>query len=100
VVAFVLLFWRVVRTAALATDRFGCLLSIGAAVILGTHVVVNIGMNLDLMPVTGVPLPFLSYGGSFVLSCFLLLGLVQSVHRHSADGGEDGVSPAMGLNAT
>jgi len=100
VVAFVLLFWRVVRTAALATDRFGCLLSIGAAVVLGTHVVVNIGMNLDLMPVTGVPLPFLSYGGSFVLSCFLLLGLVQSVHRHSADGGEDGGTPVLGLNAT
>ena len=59
----------------------------------------NVGMNIDLMPVTGVPLPFLSYGGSFVLSCFLLLGLVQSVHRHSAGGGEDGGSPATGLTA-
>jgi rod shape determining protein RodA len=74
-------------------------LAIGAAVVLGTHVVINVGMNIDLMPVTGVPLPFLSYGGSFVLSCFLLLGLVQSVHRHSAGGGEDGGSPATGLTA-
>jgi len=97
--AFVLLFWRVVRTAARAADRFGSLLAIGAAVVLGTHVVVNIGMNINLMPVTGVPLPFLSYGGSFVLSCFLLLGLVQSVHRHSAGGGEGGGSPATGLTA-
>ncbi|TAF19513.1 MAG: hypothetical protein EAZ72_02770, partial [Verrucomicrobia bacterium] len=97
--SFVLLFWRVVRTAARTTDRFGSLLAIGAAVVLGTHVVVNVGMNIDLMPVTGVPLPFLSYGGSFVLSCFLLLGLVQSVHRHSAGGGEDGGSPATGLTA-
>ncbi len=97
--AFALLFWRVVRTAARAADRFGSLLAVGAAVVPGTHVVINVGMNIDLMPVTGVPLPFLSYGGSFVLSCFLLLGLVQSVHRHSAGGGEDGGSPATGLTA-
>jgi rod shape determining protein RodA len=97
--SFVLLFWRVVRTAVRTTDRFGSLLAIGAAVVLGTHVVINVGMNIDLMPVTGVPLPFLSYGGSFVLSCFLLLGLVQSVHRHSSGGGEDGGSPATGLTA-
>ncbi len=97
--SFVLLFWRVVRTAARAADRFGSLLAVGAAVVLGTHVVINVGMNIDLMPVTGVPLPFLSYGGSFVLSCFLLLGLVQSVHRHSAGGGEDGGSSATGLTA-
>lgn len=97
--AFLLLFWRMVRTAARAADRFGSLLAVGAAVVLGTHVVINIGMNIDLMPVTGVPLPFLSYGGSFVLSCFLLLGLVQSVHRHSTGGGEDGGSPATGLTA-
>jgi len=97
--AFALLFWRVVRTAARAADRFGSLLALGAAAILGTHVVINVGMNIDLMPVTGVPLPFLSYGGSFVLSCFLLLGLVQSVHRHSADGGEHAGSPATGLTA-
>ena len=96
VAGFGLLFWRVVRTALKAADRFGSLLAIGAAVILGTHVVINIGMNIDLMPVTGVPLPFLSYGGSFVLSCFLLLGLVQSVHRHSVDGGDHKGSSAVG----
>jgi rod shape determining protein RodA len=99
IVGFALLFWRVVRTAARAADRFGSLLALGAAAVLGTHVVVNVGMNIDLMPVTGVPLPFLSYGGSFVLSCFLLLGLVQSVHRHSAGGGEGGGPPATGLTA-
>ena len=99
IAGFALLFWRVVRTAARAADRFGSLLALGAATILGTHVVINIGMNIDLMPVTGVPLPFLSYGGSFVLSCFLLLGLVQSVHRHSASGGDHEGSPATGLTA-
>ncbi len=97
--AFALLLWRVIRTALRAADRFGSLLAAGAAAVLATHVVINVGMNVDLMPVAGVPLPFLSYGGSFVLSCFLLLGLVQSVHRHSAGGGERGDSPANGLTA-
>lgn len=90
---YALLLWRLLRTALRAADRFGAYLAVGAAAILGTHVFINIGMNLNLMPVTGVPLPLLSYGGSFILSCFLLLGLVQSVHRHSA-GGEGGGLPA------
>ncbi len=88
-----LLLWRVLRTGLRAADRFGSFLSVGAAAILFTHLFINVGMNLNLMPVTGVPLPFLSYGGSFILSCFLLLGLVQSVHRH-APGGEGGGLPA------
>ncbi len=99
VFAFFLLIWRVIRTGLRAADRFGTLLAAGAAAVLATHVIINVGMNVDLMPVAGVPLPFLSYGGSFVLSCFLLLGLVQSVHRHSAGGGERGDSPANGLTA-
>lgn len=87
-----LLLWRVLRTALRAPDRFGAYLAVGAVAILGTHVVINMAMNLNLAPVTGVPLPFLSYGGSFILSCFLLLGLVQSIHRHAPDGGGGGAS--------
>lgn len=90
---YALLLWRVLRTGLRAADRFGSFLAVGAAAILFAHVLINVGMNLNLMPVTGVPLPFLSYGGSFILSCFLLLGLVQSVHRH-APGGERGGLPA------
>jgi rod shape determining protein RodA len=97
ILSFAWLLWRMVRTALLAVDRFGSLLAIGATVIIGTHVIINIGMNIDLMPVTGVPLPFLSYGGSFILSCFLLLGLVQSVHRHSVDGGEKREASVTGI---
>ena len=74
-------------------------MAVGVVALMFSHVFINIGMNIRLMPVTGVPLPFLSYGGSFVLSCFLLLGLVQSVHRHSAGGGEHEGSPATGLTA-
>lgn len=83
--AYAILIGLALRTAAAARDRFGALLCVGAAAILSVHVVVNIGMNIGLMPVSGLPLPFLSYGGSFVLSCFLLLGLVQSVHRYSRE---------------
>jgi rod shape determining protein RodA len=71
------------RAAARARDNFGARLAAGVAVITAVHVFVNIGMNIGIMPVTGVSLPFLSYGGSFILSCFLLFGMVQSVHRDS-----------------
>ena len=49
------------------------------------HVFVNIAMTIGLVPITGIPLPFISYGGSFVLSCCLLQGLVQSVWRFRKD---------------
>ncbi len=49
------------------------------------HVFVNIGMVQGLMPVKGIPLPLMSYGGSFVLGCCILMGLVQSVHRYSRE---------------
>ena len=65
----------------LARDRFGTLLALGVTVLFAVHVFVNIAMTLGLVPVTGIPLPFISYGGSFVLSCCLLQGLVQSVYR-------------------
>lgn len=83
--AYAFLIGNALRTAARARDRFGALLCSGVAAVLTVHVVVNIGMNIGFMPVSGLPLPFLSYGGSFVLSCFLLLGLVQSVHRYSRE---------------
>jgi len=49
------------------------------------HVFVNIAMTIGLVPITGIPLPFISYGGTFVLSCCLLQGLVQSVYRFRKD---------------
>lgn len=70
------------RLASQARDRFGLLLIVGVSVILAVHVFINIGMTIGITPITGVPLPFISYGGSFVLSCCVLQGLVQSVYRH------------------
>ncbi len=79
---FALLLANGVRIAGIARDRFGMLLSIGVTVIFLIHVFINIGMTIGLTPITGLPLPFLSYGGSFILSCCILQGIVQSVHRH------------------
>ena len=74
-----------VRIAGLARDRLGTLLAIGVTVLFAVHVFVNIAMTIGLVPITGIPLPFISYGGSFVLSCCLLQGLVQSVYRFRKD---------------
>jgi rod shape determining protein RodA len=74
-----------IRVAGLARDRFGTLLALGVTVVFAMHVFVNIGMTIGLVPITGLPLPFLSYGGSFLLSCCILQGLVQSVYRFRKD---------------
>jgi len=76
---FALVIWRLLRTAAAARDRFGYLLAVGAAAMLVFHVFVNVGMVQRLMPVTGVPLPFMSYGGSFYVAMALTLGMVHAV---------------------
>jgi rod shape determining protein RodA len=78
---YAILIGNTLRIAGLARDRFGQLLGVGVAVIFMVHVFVNIGMVQGLMPVKGIPLPLMSYGGSFVLACGILLGLVQSVYR-------------------
>ncbi|MBR6798175.1 MAG: rod shape-determining protein RodA [Opitutales bacterium] len=77
------LLFRTVDIGLRSRDTFGILLTTGIAVMMAVHLLINIGMNIGIMPVTGLSLPFLSYGGSFVLSCFIVFGLVQSVHCHS-----------------
>ncbi len=74
-----------VRIAGMARDRFGMLLAVGVTVTFLIHIFINIGMTIGITPITGLPLPFVSYGGSFILSCFILQGIVQSVYRHRRD---------------
>jgi rod shape determining protein RodA len=71
--------YRCLRVARLARDTFGALIAYGVAVLLAFQGMVNIGVNLKLMPATGLPLPFISYGGSSLLSLLLGVGLVESV---------------------
>jgi len=74
-----------IRIAGQARDRLGKLLAVGVVTLLFGHVFINIGMNIRIMPVTGVPLPLLSYGGSSVLSSLIAVGILQniSIHRRS-----------------
>lgn len=82
---FGVVLWNGLRIAGLARDRFGSLLALGVTALFAVHVFVNIAMTIGLVPVKGIPLPFISYGGTFVLSCCLLQGLVQSVYRFRRD---------------
>ncbi|MDP3072391.1 MAG: FtsW/RodA/SpoVE family cell cycle protein [Opitutaceae bacterium] len=82
---FGLVLFNGIRIASSARDRLGALIAIGVTVLFLVHVFVNIAMTIGLVPITGIPLPFISYGGSFVLSCCLLQGLVQSVWRFRRD---------------
>jgi rod shape determining protein RodA len=76
-----------VWVAARARDKIGALLAVGVMMMLFTHIFVNIGMTIQLVPITGIPLPFVSYGGTFLLACLAAMGLVQSVwvHRQNFD---------------
>jgi rod shape determining protein RodA len=70
------------KIAGEARDRLGKLLAVGVVTLLFSHIFINIGMNIRLMPVTGVPLPLLSYGGSSVVCSLIALGILQNVHLY------------------
>ena len=70
------------RIAGQARDRLGKLVAVGVVTLLFSHVFINIGMNIRIMPVTGVPLPLLSYGGSSVLGSLIAVGLMQNIYIH------------------
>jgi len=73
---FLLLFLVLLRIARRATDPFASLVVFGVLALLFTHVFENVGMTVNLMPITGIPLPFFSYGGSFFLACCISIGMV------------------------
>jgi rod shape determining protein RodA len=77
---YLLLMLRCLRIAQIAPDHMGSLIAVGAATLLAWHVFENVGMNMGMMPVTGIPLPLISFGGSSTLAFLSLLGLVQNVH--------------------
>jgi rod shape determining protein RodA len=76
---FGLLLFRGLRVIALSRDVFGRLLATGIVTMILIEVFINIGVNVRLLPVTGIPLPFISYGGSSLLTLFIALGILQSI---------------------
>ena len=84
---FAALLAGLLRIARRATDPYASLCVYGCTALLFTHIVENIGMTVNLLPITGIPLPFFSYGGSFVLTCFLAMGIALRVARESRQSG-------------
>src|SRR5215216_3654547 len=78
-ILFFLLVWRVLHAATISCDRFGVLIAVGVATMLTFHALINVGMAMGMMPVTGLPLPFVSYGRSNLLVSMMSVGLVQSI---------------------
>ncbi|NIR44078.1 MAG: rod shape-determining protein RodA [Gemmatimonadetes bacterium] len=76
---FVLLLWRILRIAERTEDEFASMVTFGIFALWFAHIVANIGMTVGLLPITGLPLPFLSYGGSFLVISFICLAVVQRV---------------------
>ena len=82
--AFGVILWRLVKIAERLPDPFAGIVVFGIFGAWFAHILVNVGMTVGVMPVTGIPLPFLSYGGSFLLATFLALGLVQRIASEQA----------------
>lgn len=79
------LFWRILRISIRAPDNFSKLLGLGVCFLLLGHIVIHIGMNLGLLPITGIGLPFMSYGGSFLVALMAATGILESIALRSSD---------------
>jgi rod shape determining protein RodA len=77
---FALLIWRALRIASLSRDMFGALVAAGIAGIWAFQLFINVGMTMGIMPITGIPLPFISYGGSSLITNFVAVGLLLNIH--------------------
>ena len=86
---FLTLFLRIIRIAERANDSFSSLVAFGLLASWFVHVFVNVGMTLNLMPITGIPLPFFSYGGSFMLASWMAIGVLLRI-AHEGRGGKHG----------
>jgi len=80
---YALMIWRGLRILTVAKNLFGALVAGGIVAMLMFQVFVNVGMTIGIMPITGIPLPLLSYGGSSVLTTFLAVGLLQSIYAQA-----------------
>lgn len=77
---FAILIWRALRIAAMSRELFGTLIAAGIAGMWGFQLFVNVGMTMGIMPITGLPLPFMSFGGSALLTNFLAVGVLLNIH--------------------
>lgn len=83
VVLLGIVIWRILRMSIVGSSNFEILFGVGVVVFFLAHSIVNIGMNIGLMPITGIPLPFMSYGGSHLLAECIAVGIIMSMYRYS-----------------
>ena len=88
---FALVIWRILYYASISSSNFEMLFAMGVAIFFVSHIFINIGMNLGLMPVTGITLPFMSYGGSHLVVEFASLGILMSMRRYSRAAHRDDI---------
>ncbi|MCM2339358.1 MAG: rod shape-determining protein RodA [Burkholderiales bacterium] len=86
---FGLVIWRILHSASLGASNFEMLFGIGIAIFFMSHILINIGMNLGLMPITGIPLPFMSYGGSHLVTEFMGLGILMNMRKYARSAHRD-----------
>ncbi|MEX2101177.1 MAG: rod shape-determining protein RodA, partial [Actinomycetota bacterium] len=85
-ILFGILLWRAIRISSLSKDMFGTYVAAGIASMWVIQMFVNVGMVIGIMPITGIPLPFVSYGGSAILTNFIAVGLLLSIHMRRFTG--------------
>ena len=81
-IVFGALIWRIIVSAYRGATNFETLFGLGLAILLSAHLFINVGMNMGLLPVTGITLPFVSYGGSHLMASFLSLGILVSMRKY------------------
>jgi rod shape determining protein RodA len=81
-ICYGIVIWRILVTARLGVTNFEMLFGMGVAIYLMSHFIINVGMNIGVMPVTGITLPFLSYGGSHLLTTFTALGILMGMRQY------------------
>jgi rod shape determining protein RodA len=84
-----LVIWRILHLASLGATNFEILFGMGIAIFFMSHIIINIGMNLGILPVTGIPLPFMSYGGSHLLTEFMGLGILMGMRKYGRSAHRD-----------
>lgn len=90
-ILFGLVIWRILNNALLGATNFEILFGMGIAIMLMSHILVNIGMNLGILPISGIPLPFMSYGGSHLITEFAGLGILMSFRRYGRSAHRDDI---------
>lgn len=80
---FALVIWRIIAAALHGASNFEALFGAGLAIFFMSHIIINVGMNIGILPVTGIPLPFMSYGGSHLLTEFAGLGILMGMRRYA-----------------